>query len=229
MAELPIITAFASSPDRGRGLARDMPVRWALEETGQAYAVHLVSFAEMTQPAHLALQPFGQIPTYQHDDLALFETGAIVLHIAEQRPGLLPSDPHARARAVAWLFAAKSTLEPVIVERESAVLTEREQPWFAARLPLLDAAVRRRLSQLSARLGGAEWFDGAFTLGDLMIATVLRRPSAAMFLPDFPNLAAYLARAEARDAFQRAFAAQHAVFAEGQPSLTSSSDGGQPD
>lgn len=216
MSEIPTITAFASSPDRGRGLARDMPVRWALEETGQTYAVRLVSFAEMKQPAHLSLQPFGQIPTYQQGDLALFETGAIVLHIAERRPGLLPADPLARARAVAWLFAAKSTVEPVIVEREGAVLTERDEPWFATRLPRLDEAVRRRLGQLSARLGGADWLDGSFSLGDLMMATVLRRPSAAMVLPDFPNLAAYVARAEAREAFQRAFAAQYAVFAEAQ-------------
>ena len=124
---IPTITAFESSPDRGRGLARDMPVRWALEEVGQPYDVRLVSFAAMKEPAHMARQPFGQIPTYEEGGLTLFESGAIVLHLAEQHPGLLPNDANARARAIAWMFAAKSTVEPPIVEREAAILMERDK------------------------------------------------------------------------------------------------------
>ena len=208
----PIITAFESSPDRGRGLARDMPVRWALEEVGQPYEVRLVSFEAMKQPAHLALQPFGQIPTYEEGDLALFESGAIILHIAETRPGLLPNDSDARARAIAWMFAAKSTVEPVIVEREAAILMERDKDWHEKRLPMLGDRIRNRLRQLSQRLGDADWLDGAFSAGDLLMINVLRRPAGAEFVREFPNLASYVARGEARPAFKRAFDAQLAVF-----------------
>jgi glutathione S-transferase len=208
----PIITAFANSPDRGRGLARDMPVRWALEEVGQRYEVRLVSFAEMKQPAHLALQPFGQIPTYEEGGLALFESGAIILHVAEQRPGLLPADANARARAIAWMFAAKSTVEPPIVEREAAILQEKDKSWYEARLPILDDRVRVRLADLSRSLGDADWLDGDFSAGDLMMVNVLRRPAGSEIVKEFPNLAAYVARGEARPAFKRAFDAQLAVF-----------------
>jgi glutathione S-transferase len=212
----PTITAFESSPDRGRGLARDMPVRWALEEVGQPYDVRHVSFAEMKLPPHRALQPFGQIPTYQEGDLALFESGAIVLHIAQGHAGLLPEEADARARAISWMFAAVGTLEPPIVAREAAILLERDKPWHEARLPLLDERVRARLEDLSARLGDGEWLDGPFSAGDLLVVSVLRRPAAAPLVPDYPNLAAYVARGEARPAFQRAFAAQLAVFTRGQ-------------
>jgi len=209
----PAITAFEQSPDRGRGLARDMPVRWALEEVGQPYAVRLVSFGEMKQPAHRALQPFGQIPTYEEDGLALFETGAIILHIAERHGGLLPGDDNGRARAIAWMFAAKSTVEPVIVEREAAMLLERDKGWYEERLPILDDRVRVRLRDLSARLGDSDWLDGEFSAGDLLMVNVLRRPAASAIVKEFPNLAAFVARGEARPAFKRAFDAQYAVFA----------------
>lgn len=208
----PILTAFKASPDRGRGLARDMPVRWALEEVGQPYDVRLVTFAEMKEPAHKALQPFGQIPTYEEDGLVLFESGAIVLRIAERHPGLLPAEGSARARAIAWMFAAVSTVQAPIVERERSILLERDKPWFDARQPDLEREVRRRLEDLSTRLGDAEWLDGPFSAGDLMMVTVLRRPAGASLLADYPNLAAYVGRAEARPAFQRAFADQRAVF-----------------
>jgi glutathione S-transferase len=208
----PTITAFQISPDRGRGLARDMPVRWALEEVGQPYDVRLVSFAEMKLPAHLALQPFGQIPTYEEDDLRLFESGAIVLHIAERHPGLLPDDAGARARAIVWMFAALTTVQAPIVEREAFILMEKSKSWFEERLPMLDDRVRTRLSELSRSLGGADWLDGAFSGADLVMVNVLRRPAGSAMLPEFPNLAAYVARAEARPAFKRAFDAQHAVF-----------------
>lgn len=209
---IPTITAFESSPDRGRGLARDMRVRWALEEAGQPYDVRLLSFRAMKQPAHLALQPFGQIPTYEEGDLALFETGAIVLHIAERHAGLLPDEPDARMRAIAWMFAAVNTLEPPIVELGMARLFERDESWYAQRLPMLEGRARTRLRQLSARLGDAQWLDGAFGAGDLMVASVLLRLQDPGLLAETPNLAAYLARAEARPAYRRAFDAQRAVF-----------------
>ena len=208
----PTITAFEASPDRGRGLARDMPVRWALEEVGQPYDVRLVTFAEMKQPPHLALQPFGQIPTYEEGGLALFESGAIVLHIAKTHAGLLPGDANARARAIAWMFAAKSTVEPPIVEREAAILFERDKSWYDERLPILDNRVRARLTDLSRRLGDADWLDGDFSAGDLLMINVLRRPAASEILKEFPNLAGYVARGEARLAFKRAYADQLAVF-----------------
>ncbi len=209
---IPTITAFADSPDRGRGLARDMPVRWALEEAGLAYEVRLVSFAAMKEPAHLARHPFGQIPTFEDGELALFESGAIVLHVAERHPGLLPAQADARARAVAWIFAALSTLEPPVLAREAALLLERGEPWFEARRPILDERVRSRLEQLSRYLGDADWLEGAFSAGDLMMVTVLRRLAGSGLLDPFPNLAAYVARGEARPAYGRAFAAQLAVF-----------------
>jgi glutathione S-transferase len=208
----PTITAFETSPDKGQGLARDMRVRWAFEEVGQPYDVRLVSFAAMKQPAHLALHPFGQIPTYEDGDLALFESGAIILHIAERHAGLLPDDANARARAIAWMFAALNTVEPPIVERSMAVILERDKPWYAERLPMLDDRVRARLDQLSRRLGDADWLDGAFSAGDLMMVTVLRRLNSSGLLETYPTLCAYIARGEARPAYQRAFADQLAVF-----------------
>ena len=208
----PTLTAFKASPDRGRGLARDMQVRWALEEVGQPYDVRLVTFAEMKTPAHLALNPFGQIPTYEEGRFSLFESGAIVLRIAETHPGLLPADPDARSRAIMWMFAAQATVQPPIVELGMAAMLERDEPWFAARQPRLEQAVRDRLAQLSAHLGEAEWLDGAFSAGDLMMVTVLRRLGSSGIVADYPNLAAYVARAEARPAWARAFAAQLAVF-----------------
>jgi glutathione S-transferase len=208
----PVITAFEESPDRGKGLARDMRVRWALEEVGQPYDVRLVSFKEMKEPAHRALHPFGQIPTYQEGDLAVFETGAIVFHIAERHAGLLPADANARVRAITWMFAALNTVEPPILDREAAVLLERDKPWYAERLPLLEDRVHARLSDLSSRLGRADWLDGAFSAGDLMMAMVLRRLSSSKLLDRYPNLGAYVARGEARPAYKRAFADQLAVF-----------------
>lgn len=210
----PTITAFARSPDGGRGLARDMRVRWALEEAGQPYDVRLLSFKAMKEPAHIALHPFGQIPTFEEGDLALFETGAIVFHIAERYGygSLLPDDANARARAITWMFAALNTVEPPIVEREMAGIFERDESWYPRRLRSLDESVRKRLSQLSARLGDDDWLDSDFTAGDLMMATVLLRLKGSPLLEEHPNLSAYLARAEARPAYQRAFEAQRAVF-----------------
>ncbi len=207
-----IITAFERSPDRGQGLARDMRVRWALEEVGQPYEVRLLSFSAMKEPAHLALHPFGQIPTHEEGDLALFETGAIVLHIAERHAGLLPMDAYARSRAIMWMFAALNTVEPPILELATATLLEAEKSWSAERLPLVKDRVRDRLRLLSNHLGDADWLDGAFSAGDLMMVHTLLRLKPSGLLGEYPTLAAYVARGEARPAYQRAFAAQLAVY-----------------
>ena len=209
---IPTITAFESSPDRGQGLARDMRVRWALEEVGQPYEVRLVSFRAMKEPAHRALHPFGQIPTYEEGDLALFESGAIVLHIAERHAGLLPDDANARARAIAWMFAALNTVEPPILDLQTAKFLEGDKPWSEQRLPLVKNRIRKRLGELSDRLGDADWLDGAFSAGDLMMVHALLRLKPSGLLDEYPNLAAYAARGEARPAYKRAFAAQLAVF-----------------
>jgi len=208
-----VITAFERSPDGGKGLARDTRVRWALEETGQPCEVRLVSFQAMKEPAHLRLHPFGQIPTYEEGDLVLFETGAIILHLAQRHTGLLPGDADARARAVAWMFAALNTVEPPILDLVIARIHEGDKPWAAQRLPLVEARVRQRLVQLSARLGDAPWLDGGFSAGDLMVVSVLLRLRASGILDEFPDLAAYVARGEARPAYRRAFAAQWAINA----------------
>jgi glutathione S-transferase len=205
------ITAFEKSPDGGMGLARDTRVRWALEEVGLPYEVRLVSFRAMKQPAHLGMHPFGQIPTYQEGDLVLFETGAIILHIAQHHAGLLPDDAHARARAIAWMFAATNTVEPPILELVTARIFEADKPWSKARLPLVQDRIRTRLRQLSSRLGDADWLDGPFSAGDLLMVHVLLRLRLSGLLDEFPNLAAYVARGEARPAYQRAFADQWAV------------------
>ena len=205
------ITAFERSPDGGKGLARDTRVRWALEEAGQPYAVRLVSFRAMKEPTHLSLHPFGQIPTYEEDGLALFETGSIVLHIAGRHAGLLPEDAAARARAITWMFAALNTVEPPILDLFTARILEGDKPWSAQRLPLVEDRVRGRFKQLAARLGSAEWIDGGFSAGDLLMVSVLLRSRASGILDEYPSLAAYVARGEARPAYQRAFAAQLAI------------------
>lgn len=206
------ITAFERSPDRGNGLARDIRLRWAFEEVGQPYDVRLLSFKAMKEPAHLALQPFGQIPTYEDGDLSLFESGAIVLHIAERHSGLLPDGANARARAIMWMFAALNTLEPPIFDRNLVTILERDEPWYEQRLRTLDGRVRKLLGRLSDRLGDADWLDGVFSAGDLLMVTVLRRLHSSGILDEYPRLAAYVARAEARPAYKRAFEAQLAVF-----------------
>ena len=205
------ITAFERSPDGGKGLARDTRVRWALEEVGLPYEVRLVSFQAMKEPAHLALHPFGQIPTFEDGDLALFETGSIVFHLAEHHAGLLPDDAHARARAITWMFAAINTVEPPILEFATAKILEGDKPWSKERMPLVADRVRERLKQLSARLGSADWLDSGFSAGDLMMVHVLQRMKPSGILDEYPNLSAYVARGEARPAYKRAFAAQLAV------------------
>ncbi|TAM93185.1 MAG: glutathione S-transferase family protein [Rhodanobacteraceae bacterium] len=211
----PTITAFERSPDRGKGLARDMRVRWALEEVGQPYDVRLVSFEAMKEPAYRALHPFGQIPTYEEGALVLFESGAIVFHIAERHAGLLPDDANARARAITWMFAALNTMEPPILDLQTAKFMEGDKPWAGERLALVKDRIRHRLGELSVYLGDVDWLDGAFSAGDLMMVHALLRLRPSGILDEYPNLAAYVARGEARPAYKRAFAAQLAVFTAG--------------
>ncbi len=212
----PTITAFSRSPDEGQGLARDMRVRWALEEVGQPYNVRLVSFAEMKEPAHRRLHPFGQIPTYEDGDIELFESGAIILHIANQHAGLLPNDANARSRAVTWMFAALNTVEPTIVELEQVQFLKLQKACHEELVPILEERLRARLTDLSNRLGAADWLDDDFNAGDLMTVMVLRRLDGTGIVNEYSNLSAYAARGEARPAYQRAFAAQLAVFTQGQ-------------
>jgi len=218
----PIITAFEKSPDRGRGLARDMRVRWALEEVGEPYDVRLVSFSDMKEPSHRALSPFGQIPTYEEGALTLFESGAIVFHIAERHACLMPPDANARARAISWMFSALNTVEPPLVELTVAKIFERDRPWYEQRLPVAEDRARKVLAELSNRLSDAEWLDGRFTAGDLLMVGVLFRSKGLGALEQFPNLCAYVARGEGRPAFKRAFAAQLAVFVQSGQAVVSS-------
>ena len=205
------ITALEKPVDGGRGLARDMRVRWALEEVGQAYAVRLVPWKAFKEPAHRARNPFGQIPTYEEGDLTLFESGAIVLHIAERYAGLLPRDANARAGAIMWMFAALNTVEPPIVDRDVVRHFESGRSWQGERFAMVDERIRGRLGPLSASLGAADWLDGNFSAADILMVHVLRRLEGSGLLEEFPTLCAYIARAEARPAYQRAFAAQCAI------------------
>jgi glutathione S-transferase len=208
-----VITAFERSPDGGMGLARDTRVRWAFEEVGLPYEVRLVSFRAKQEPVHLRLHPFGLIPTYEEGELVLFESGAIVFHIAEHHAGLFPDDADARARAITWMFAAVNTVEPPILELVTARFAEGDQPWAEERLPLVKDRIRDRLARLSARLGDADWLDGAFSAGDLMMVSVLLRLRPSGLLDEFRKLADYVARGEERPAYRRAFAAQRAINA----------------
>jgi glutathione S-transferase len=207
------ITAFDWVPDFARGQVRDLRVRWALEEVGQSYAVRNLSPGQQKADAHRALQPFGQVPTYEEDGLTLFESGAIVLHIAERFGRLLPTDRNARARAIEWMFAALNTVEPPIMDYSIATIFEADQPWSAPRLPSVEARIDERLGELTRRLGEREWLDGdAFTAGDLLMVAVLRILDGSALLAKYPPLAAYVARGTARPAFARALADQLAGF-----------------
>jgi glutathione S-transferase len=217
----PVITVFADSPDRGRGLARDMRVRWALAEVGQAYDARLLSFSELKAPAHLAVHPFGQIPTFEHEGAAMFETGAIVLHIAEQHMGLLPGEASERAKVLSWIFAAVGTVEPVIVEREMAGHVEREYDWYSQRLPIMEDRIRNRLANVASALGSARWLVGQFSAADLLMIDVLRRLGNSTLLEEFPSLCKYVARGEARPAFKAAFDAQLAIYQANQARVVS--------
>ena len=209
---IPIITAYDWVPDFAKGQVRDMRVRWAFEEVGQSYDVRYLSQGSQKAPPHRAIQPFGQVPTYQDGDLTLFESGAIVLHIAGAHPGLMPTEPNGRARAIEWAFAALNTVEPPITDFAIATLFEADKPWSKQRLPAVKARIDERLGELSERLGDRDWLEGDFTAGDLLMVAVLRILNGTDLLDSYPNLAAYVARGEARPAFQKALADQMAGF-----------------
>ncbi|MBL0946534.1 glutathione S-transferase family protein [Brevundimonas sp.] len=213
----PVITAFENSPDRGQGLARDMRVRWALEELGASCDVRLMSFDTLKQPEHLARQPFGQLPTYEDEDVTLFESGSILIYLADRHGGLLPPDPVNRARAITWMFAALNTVEPPVFDRAMLHVLEADKPWFQERLKAVEGLIDKRLASLSACLGERDWLEEGFTGGDLLMATVLMRLKGSALLAAYPNLVAYLARAEARPAFQRAWQAQYATYIAANP------------
>jgi glutathione S-transferase len=213
----PVITAYDWVPWFARGQVRDLRVRWALEEAGQGYDARHLPQGTQKEPPHRALQPFGQVPTYEQDGLTLFESGAIVLHVAEIHGGLLPDDRGGRARAIEWMFAALNTVEPPIADYAIATLFEAEEPWSAPRLPAVVARIEERLDELAVRLGDSDWLDGSFSAGDLLMIAVLRQLKGTPMETRHDNLAAYVARGEARPAFRRALAAQMAGFTAAPP------------
>jgi glutathione S-transferase len=208
------ITAFNWVPDFAKGLVRDLRVRWALEEAGLPYQVKLITHEEKLTPAYRALQPFSQVPSYRDDDVVLFESGAIVLHVARSSAALLPTDQAGRARAAAWVFAALNSIEPFIIGLVDVDIFSREEPWAKESRPHVEGMVKKRLSDLAERLSGRNWLEDRFTVGDLMMATVLRIVRHTDLVTSDPLLAPYLARCEARPAFQKALAEQLASFQE---------------
>jgi glutathione S-transferase len=211
------VTAFKWVPPFAQGLVRDLRVRWALEEAGLPYEQKLLSFGEQNSPEHRALQPFGQVPVYEEGDLTMFESGAIVMHIGERSPALLPSDPVKRARARTWMFAALNSMEQHIVNFTNLDLFFANEEWARLRRPGAEKMAQARLDYLAAALGDREYLEGEFTAGDLLMANVLRFLRTTDLLKNRPTLAAYQARCEARPAFQRALAAQLAAFEKNAP------------
>ena len=202
------ISAFRWVPPFARGLVRDLRLRWALEEAGLPYRVKLLEQGTQTSAENRERQPFGQVPWYEEDGLVLFESGAIVLHIAEKSEVLLPRDPAARARAIMWVFAALNTVEVVVQALASIDLFYKDQEWAKLRRPDAEKDVKRRLGELAVRLGEREYLDDRFSAGDLVMATVLKISRNTDLVAGEPNLLAYQKRCEARPAYQRALAAQ---------------------
>ena len=208
------ITAYNWVPDFAKGLVRDLRARWALEEAGLPYQVRFISHQEKLTPSYRALQPFSQVPAYQDDDVVLFESGAIVLHVARLSAALLPTDHAGRARASAWVFAALNSVEPFIMGLVDVDIFSREAPWAKESRPHWEEIVKKRLSDLAERLAGRDWLEDRFTAGDLMMATVLRILRHTDLVTSDPKLAPYLARCEERPAFQKALADQLVSFIE---------------
>ncbi len=206
------VTAFQWVPDFARGSVRDLRVRWALEEAGLAYEEHLIGQEEKTTSSYRDQQPFAQVPVYQEDDLTLFESGAIVLHIASKSTALLPVDSNSRARATCWMFAALNTLEPHISNLADIDFFSRKQEWAKLRRPQVVAMIEKRLAELSPQLEGRQYLEESFTAADILMTTVLRDLRHTDILDAFPALAAYKERNEQRPAFKKALADQLAAF-----------------
>lgn len=211
------ISAFRWVPPFAQGLVRDLRVRWALEEAGHPYEVRLIGPQEQKSDDYRALQPFGQVPTYEEDDLKLFESGAIVMHIAEKSDALMPRDADGRARARTWMFAALNTLEPQVQQLAAIDLFYPAEEWAKARRPGVEQMVRKRLGELQVSMKGRDYLEDRFTAGDLLMVTVLRNLRQTEILTEYPALSAYRERCEARPAFARALAAQMEPFKKNAP------------
>jgi glutathione S-transferase len=211
------LTAFKWVPPLAQGLVKDLRVRWALEEAGLAYEEKLLAVGEHNSPAHRAVQPFGQVPVYEEDGLTLFETGSIVLHIAERCPTLLPVNPGNRARVQTWMFAALNSVEPHLQDLTTIDLFFPNEEWGRQRRPGAEKMAQSRLDGLAAALADRDYLEHEFTAADLLMTTVLRIVRQTDLVKNMPVLAAYQARCEARPAFERALAAQLAPFARHAP------------
>ena len=211
------VSAFRWVPPFAQGLVRDLRVRWALEEAGVAYEPRLIGPEDQKSESYRGLQPFGQVPAYEEDGLVLFESGAIVLHVAERSEALMPSDPRARARTKTWMFAALNTIEPQIQKLAEIDLFNADQEWAKLRRPAVVDAVKARLTDLSRWLDGRSYLEERFTAADLLMTTVLRILRHTALVAEMPALEAYRLRCEARPAFQKAIADQMAPFAENAP------------
>lgn len=206
------VSVFRAVPPFAQGLVRDLRVRWALEEAGQAYTEHVIGPEDQKSPAYRRLQPFGQVPAYQEGDLVLFESAAIVHHVAQQCEALMPADPASRARITAWMFAAMNTIEPHVLNLVAIDLFHAEEEWAKARRPAAAEMVQKRLQDLATVLGERSYLEDRFTAADLLMTTVLRFLRHTDIVARIPALENYRLRCEARPAFQRALAAQMAVF-----------------
>jgi glutathione S-transferase len=207
------VTVFRAVPPFAQGLVRDLRVRWALEEAGEAYTEHVIGPEDQKSEAYRRLQPFGQVPAYEEGDLVLFESGAIVHHVAQRCAALMPADAASRARVTAWMFAAMNTIEPQIQNLAAIDLFYAQEAWARARRPGAVEAAQKRLQDLAAWLGERDYLEGPFTAADLLMTTVLRILRHTSIVAQIPVLENYRLRCEARPAFQRALAAQMAVFA----------------
>ncbi len=214
---LPTITGLKWVPDFARGYVRDTRARWAFEEVGLPYKVSLIDFEEVKSQAHRHFQPFGQVPTYSDGEVEIFESGAIAIHIAEQGVGLIPTDKAGRARAIQWVIAALNSVEPSVAQLAVVDLFEADKPWSAERRPSVIETIRSRLHDLSEAIGDKQWLDGDFSVGDLTMVSVLRQLHDSGLLKEYPRLAAYVTRGEARSAFQKAMADHLATFQDAGP------------
>lgn len=211
------VSAFSWVPDFARGQVRDLRVRWALEEAGTPYSVRKLDAMAERPADYFEEQPFGQVPSYRDERVRLFESGAIVLHIGEDSEVLLPTERAARARAIAWVFAALNSVEPIIMQLAAIDIFNPDAAWGKERRPEVIRMIESRLARLAEALGDKEWLEGSFTAGDLLMVAVLRILDHTDLVAAQPNIAAYKARGVARPAFQRALAAQLADFEERQP------------
>jgi glutathione S-transferase len=211
------ITAFRWVPPFAQGLVRDLRIRWALEEIGRPYRVRLLDAMNPRPQEYFCDQPFGQVPAYKDDEVELFESGAILIHLGMQDDRLLPSDHAARMRGIAWLIAALNSVEPTIFPLLMINVFNRGEPWTDEARPKFMERINGRLKCVSEALGDKEWLEGRFTIGDLMLVTVLRQLRGTGVLHQLPNIAALVERGEARPAFQRALSDQLAVFREHEP------------